>query len=577
MINKVKKVSTAKKVLIGLLIVIVISGVSLQIFITRYLPSLVKERLSDIIVKGSDSLYKFEVGKFDLGFWGGTIGITDLRITIDSTRYKKMNEEKKLPPLTFEVILPKAKVEGINIKAIIFSKRINVRQISFTSAEVKLARHFKTTETANIEDIPLWKLIQPQIRSITVNNIICADLKINYKNVDSAAGFHWQFDKSNILFSDIQVDSTSASDSNRLLFAKNIILAAADIKMKTPDGLYNLQAKEVLYTSAARSMEVKQFDFTPAISNQEFIRHFGYQHEIYRLKSPSIHLKNFQLPEWINHNKLLADTVELASPSVVIYLDRHAKPYPYSKKGKYPHQLLQQAPFTINVKRVKATGASITYNETNNLNNLTGKFVLPSLSGIIDNITNDPVAIAKSSECIADIRGTLMKTGKLHTVFRFNLADKNGAFRVNATITNIDAEQVQPLFVAMTSVEIQSFNMKRLDYSITGNENSGTGTLSMQYDNMDILLNKVEADKSLNKKGFFSFLANRLVIYKENPMEDNEERKAVNVVMPRDATRSFFNLVWKTMFSSAGEIVLRPLAQRKIEKRKQRQLEGGAK
>ena len=577
MINKAKKMSITKKILIGILIFIVIGGVIFQIFITRYLPSMVKERLSAIIVKGSDSLYKLEMGKFDLGFWGGTISITDLRITIDSARYKKMNEEKRLPPLTFELILPKAKAAGINIKALIFSKRIDIRQIGFGSAEVKLARHFKTTEAAKNNDVPLWKLIQPDIRSIRVSSIVCDDLKINYKNVDSAAGFHWQFDKSNILFSDIRVDSISASDSNRLLFAKNIILTAADIKMKTPDGLYSLQAKEILYTSAARSMEVKQFNFYPALSKQEFKKHFGYQHELYTVKIPFIHLQNFQLPGWINYNKLLADTVELASPSVAIYLDRRAKPYAFSKKGKYPHQLLQQAPFIIHVKRLKATDASVIYSETNNLNNLTGKFVLPFLNGVIDNITNDPVAIASSSACIADIRGTIMKTGKVHAVFRFNLADKNGAFRVNATITNLDAQQIQPLFVAMTSIEIQSFNMKQLDYRIIGNENSGTGTLSMQYDNMDILLNKVEGDKSLNKKGFFSFLANRLVIYKENPMKENEERKAINILVQRDPTRSFFNLVWKTMFSSAREIVLRPLAKRKIEKRKQRQLERNAK
>ena len=112
--------------------------------------------------------------------------------------------------------------------------------------------------------------------------------------------------------------------------------------------------------------------------------------------------------------------------------------------------------------------------------------------------------------------------------------------------------------------------MKRLDYTVTGNENAATGNLSMQYDNMDILLNKVEADKSLNKKGLFSFLANRLVIYKENPMKDDPERKAENITVQRDATRSFFNLVWKTMFTAAGEIVLRPVALRKIEKKKQR-------
>jgi hypothetical protein len=93
---------------------------------------------------------------------------------------------------------------------------------------------------------------------------------------------------------------------------------------------------------------------------------------------------------------------------------------------------------------------------------------------------------------------------------------------------------------------------------------------------MDILLNKVEEDKSFNKRGFLSFLANRLVIYKENP-KDDDERVAKNIPLQRDATRSFFNLIWKTLYTSAADIVLRPAAQRKIEKRKERQMQKNAK
>ena len=576
-IKKKRRTSVTKKILIGIAVLLVIAGIGFHIFVTRYLPNIVKERLSDVIVKGSDSLYKFEVGKFDLSFWGGSISFTGLKITTDSVRYKKMSDAKMLPPLTFELDLPKGNIEGIGIRALIFSKKIDIRQISFTSADIKLARHFRNADSTIAEGQPLWKSIQPNIKSIKIAYVLCRDLKINYQNVDSAANFHWQFDKSNVFFSDIKVDSASARDTTRLLFAKNMSLTASDVKLKTPDGLYAVQAKEILYTSGARTMEMKDFNFLPAVNNQQFINHFGFQHEIYKLKIPNIRFRNFLLPSWISKNKLIADTIDLASPELSIYLDRHPKENPYSKKGKYPHQLLQKAPFTINIKKIRVVDASMTYSETNNLNNLTGTLVFPSLNGVIDNITNDPKALSKSSVCIADVRGNVMKTGKIHTVFKFNLTDRSGAFSVNSTITNVDAQQMKPLFIAMTSVEIQSFNMKRIDYSINGNEDRGIGNLSMLYDNMDILINTVDNDKSLNKKGFLSFLANRLAIYKENPMNDNEERKAAAIVVQRDANRSFFNLVWKTMFNAAGEIVLRPMAQRKIERKKERALRRNSK
>jgi hypothetical protein len=570
-----RRYSLWKKILIVLIVLILLAGIAFQIFINRYLPPIVKQRLADIIVKGSDSLYRFEVGKFDVSFWGGSVRVSGLHITIDSARYKIMADQKKLPPLTFNLHLGKGSVEGINIRKLIFSKKIDIELLDLGEADIMLARHFRTSGEADTGAAgePLWKLLQPDIRSLHINAARCASVNVTYQNIDSAKDFRWKFDQCNALFDDIRVDSISAADKNRLLFSKDVALAASSIKIKTPDGLYNLQAGDIFYSSAARRMELKQFDFQPAISHAAFIRHFGYQHEIYKLKMPSIVMKNFLLPQWISYNKLVIDTIELASPDINVNMDRNAPPNPYSKKGQYPHQLIQKAPFTIAVKRLKAWDATVVYTETNNKNGLTGKVVFPAVRGHIDNISNDMITLSKSNTCVADVTSGLMKTGSLHAIFRLNLADKAGAFSVNATISNLDAPQLQPLFRAMTSTDLQSFNMRRIDYFISGNENAGHGSLKMKYDNMDILLNRVEDDKSLNKRGFLSFLANRLVIYKENPMNDEAERTADNVPVTREATKSFFNFIWKTLYSSAGKIVLRPVVQRKMEKRKERQKE----
>lgn len=564
-----KKLSTGRKVLIGLLIFIVIAGAAFHIFITRYLPPLVQKRLSEIVVKGSDSLYKLEVGKFDLSFWGGSINFENLTITVDSARYTALKNEKKLPPMSCELVLPRGRINGIGLRSLIFNKKINVKEIIFDSADLKLARHFVNSDQQTSAGEPLWKLIQPKIRSIEVGAIYCADLKIQYKNIDSAAAFKWQFDKTNLLLTGIRVDSASTRDSSRLMFAENMSFTASNFKMTTTDGVYQMKAGDIDYSSAGRALSIRNFDFLPTMSDLQFVRHYGYQREIFKLKVPGIRLKNFLLSDWVVRNRLQSDTVELTSPSISIAMDRNARPNPYSKKGCYPHQFLQKLPFIMHIPRLSATGATVVYTETSNTTARKGS-VNFAVSGVIDNITNDPKALERSGECVAYVQGKAMKSGTLDAVFRFNLRDPNGAFSVKSTITQLDANQLRPVFTAMTAVEMQSFTMQRLDYTIHGNENAGTGTLSMRYGDMDILINKVEPDGTLDKKGFLSFFANRLLIYKENPMK-GEERKASAVKVQRDMTRSFFNLVWKTMFSSAGEIVLRPMAQRKIEKKQLRQ------
>ncbi|HEX2628647.1 MAG TPA: hypothetical protein VHM26_06545, partial [Chitinophagaceae bacterium] len=454
-----KKRSVLKKILIGIAILILLAAVAFQVFITRYLPSMVRERLTDVIVKGSDSLYRFEVGKFDVSFWGGSVQFSDLKITIDTARYKKMEAEKRLPPLTFQLNLPAGSINGIGLRALIWKKKIDISNIRFKAADIHLARHFRSTDTTVSSDQPLWKLIQPDIRSINIASVRCDDLKMTYQNVDRATSFRWAFEKCNIMFSDIRVDSTSANDSSRLMFAKNIGLAAEDIKMKTPDGLYYLFADQITYTSSERALRVKAFDFHPTMNQQQFNRHWGYEHEIYKLKIPVIELKNFQLPQWISYNRLRVDTVKLISPSIAVHMDRNPRDNPYSKKGKYPQQLLQKAPFSMLIKQLRATDASMLYTETNDKTQMTGKLQFSALNGVIENITNDTAALQRSRECIANIRGRVMKSGSIHAVFRFNLADKAGAFSVNSTITNLNAPQLQPLFKAMTATDIQSFNM----------------------------------------------------------------------------------------------------------------------
>jgi hypothetical protein len=395
---------------------------------------------------------------------------------------------------------------------------------------------------------------------------------MTYRNVDSAKSFRWQFDSCNVLISGIRVDSASSMDTSRLLFAKNLSLTAMDVKLKTPDGLYSLLASSMFYSSASRSIDVKQFEFKPAVSNAQFIRHFGYQHEIYTLKMPAITISEFDLPQWISANRIKANKIQLASPNIQVHMDRNARENPYSKKGKYPQQLLQRAPFGVDVKQLTASNATMIYTEKNDATQLTGRLIFSGLTGKIDNITNYPeVMDVAGNNCVIDVKGGVMKTGNIHVIFRLNLRDLNGSFSVNATITNLDAPQLQPLAKAMTATDLQSFDLHRLDYQMSGNETSGKGSLKMKYSNMDILLNKVENDQSFNKRGFLSFLANRLVIYKENPTKDDPERLAQNVAVQRDDKKSFFNFIWKTLYSAAGEIVLRPAVQRKMEKRKQKQ------
>jgi len=249
---------------------------------------------------------------------------------------------------------------------------------------------------------------------------------------------------------------------------------------------------------------------------------------------------------------------------VHVYKDRTMKPDTRSKYGKYPHQLLANAPFTINIGQIKVNDALVTYTEKNQKTEMEGKLIFQRLDGTIKNITNDDEQIKKNARCIADIRGVFMQRSPLHAVFTFYLNEtRKGTFETVADIEKINAAELNPVTTPLAQASVKSFDIKELHYSIKGNENVGTGNLKLVYNNLQVELQKQdEKDDKLKGRKFLSFIVNKLVVYPDNPMKD-KERKATGIRVERIRNKSFFNLVWKTLFASVKEITIRVDALKK--------------
>lgn len=68
------------------------------------------------------------------------------------------------------------------------------------------------------------------------------------------------------------------------------------------------------------------------------------------------------------------------------------------------------------------------------------------------------------------------------------------------------------------------------------------------------LLKETEEGAAPKKKGFLSFLANKLVIKDANPSKGEKVRTA-EIRFERTPAASFFNLLWKSVFTGIRETV----------------------
>ena len=127
--------------------------------------------------------------------------------------------------------------------------------------------------------------------------------------------------------------------------------------------------------------------------------------------------------------------------------------------------------------------------------------------------------------------------------FKFVLTDQSGNFFVDAHATAFDAKVLNKVSIPMALVKINSGKIHSIDFHFKGNNKKASGSFLMNYENIKVdVLKRDEETKKIKKRGLFSFAANLLV-------ENKNSGNSVEAESDRNIYKSFFNLVWKTIFA----------------------------
>jgi hypothetical protein len=110
----------------------------------------------------------------------------------------------------------------------------------------------------------------------------------------------------------------------------------------------------------------------------------------------------------------------------------------------------------------------------------------------------------------------------------------------------------------MGLVKIEKGELQKLAADIKGNELAASGNITLLYRDVKLaLLERDKGAKTLDKKSVTSFLANALVLKKDNPKEGEAPRK-VQAEFQRMPEGGFFLLVWKTILTGALKTIGAP-------------------
>jgi len=537
-----------------LLVVLVILGGTGYYFYNNYISGnkwkpLLQQKLKELVLRSSDSLYHIEYSDFDLNMASGNATLSDFKLIPDTAVYQKLVAQRKAPDNLFILSVKKLSIKNVGAKKAYQEKILNIDNISIENPNLTIInKRYSFNDTVKVgKPKTPYEIIKKVFKQLRIDSISLKDISLNYINKSNPVTKQTALKHLDIDISNVVIDSLSAQDDSRFFYTKGINITLHDYKIATPDGLYNIALKQLYFSTSERKIVLDKVSLTPRYSPTDFYKKAGVSGDIFTLKFKQIGIGDIDLQRFLRDQKLYAGTMNIYNSSVNIYSDNAYKGKQSIKIGKDPHQELQKVALDMKLKRLTIKNTDIIYSETDATTLATGIITFKNTNGYFLNVTNDGNAKRANHFMTAHIKTTFMDTAPFQVNFKFDLTAKDGAFNYSGTLGSFDGKILDKLVKPLAMVHVQSADVQHLDFNVDANNYNGKGSVQFYYNNLNIqLLKKVDGQTDLQKQGLISKLANTLIIKSDNPDKKGKFNEGP-IDLQREPTVSFFSFLYKAL------------------------------
>lgn len=500
----------------------------------------------------SDSLYilTFEDARLDV--LSGSITIQKASMTIDSVIYQRLKAQQKAPSILYTFTVDELQLRHFRPWRYFMGKELYAGSLVLKAPFILMQENARNRDTSRPRTA--YENISTKMKSIYIGRLQLdsTHFKYEFTRKDGSRSIS-QLHRLQITVNDFLIDARALEDPSRFLYARNYEIGLRDYMYRTKDSLYLMRFKDIRYNAGRRSLQVGQFAVEPLDDPHTFDKKTGVQQDRYDVAFNNITVDRLNPRLLLQDQQIWASKLSMNGGKVHIYRNRSLPMPPGNKLGKYPSQLLQRLSIPLYLDTLEGSRIDVRYTELSPLTGQTGTIYFRHAHGLFRNITNMDSMVKRNRHCTADVDAIFMESGKLAARFDFTLQDKAGSFAVTGQLKDLDGRQLNGITRPLGMVEIRSCKIQDLDFNIKGNEQRASGKVKLLYKDLRIALLKKDADDGkFVRKGLISFVANLMVIHDSNPLPGENVRLA-QPVYTRDITRSFFNLVWKTIFTGVKE------------------------
>jgi hypothetical protein len=530
----------------GMLIVL---GIAYFVFI-RFLSSKdlsvsLNKQLTALVQQASGGLYKIQIGQITIDGAGSTATLENIALSTDSTVLNGLIAEGRQPTTIYAFTLKKLSLNKADVLAFISSKKASLHKISATGGSVLISRITnnngypkKPEKNKNIQ-----QTIASAVDAIQIDTIHADNIDVVYMNVKK------QSKTIKNVFLDLYgflADSAAMADNSRIFLSKKMRLSVDSVKFPLADQVYQLGANKIVLSVADSSILSIQQIYFQSIRRQpleKLAAKMPFQKDVFDIRAKEIVLDNLNLQALLEDSSIDARLMLINAPDITVFHDNSKPPSTESKIGKYPHQLLKKLPFKIQLPGILVQDGTVTYLEKNATGSAIGKVQFSQLQGKVGPVVRGYPGMPVLK---ANFKARFMNSANISAAFEFP-ESKDGRFSVNAGFSPFSATAINPAALPLGNTSIKNGQINRLQFRVTGSNYAATGTTTLNYEALQITVMKTDHQQGYEKNKLLSLVANTFFLRGNNGPTD-KFKDTYTVTYQRVPTKSFFNLIWKTVF-----------------------------
>lgn len=470
-------------------------------------------------------------------------------ITFGNIRLNRFNDENSKGQMLIDA--QSLRVGGLNTNEIIKDKNLVI-----DSVQCKAINFYEPPKESLAGIGKSVGTISPDNDSLSgFRNVY--GLKLQYFGFENVAFIPLekeQFDigKISLRLHDIEASRLKDFESNPLRYIHEAKLDIGYVKFSSGDRQYNFLFNDIHVNSLEKKMSVGEVASKPVAGEESFAAKYPYQQDRFDISLQNLTLSGIEMENLFDH-KIIASSLNVQNTIAKIYRDLNKPLEPVSKVGGYPSQLLQKLNFPFSIGRADLPSVFLEYREKQAANKRTGTIGFYKTSLHLTNITNVASEIAIDNRMTINFQTSVLNRIPLEGKFSFLLGSSDGSFDFEGKTKAFNAASFNAISVPMAMVKIKTGHISEISFDITGDNFKASGPFTMKYEDMKIeVLKKDALADTIKKRGLASLLAN-IVVKNSNPL--NGELRKVTAVQERNTHKSFFNLVWKTVFNGIKNTV----------------------